>query len=413
MGYTKTAIAGFSWLTAFRLVTRGVSLGKTVVVARFLNPTQFGLFGIATLLLSFVEVITETGVNIFLIQQKKDTEEYYSSAWIVSIIRGTIIAGVMIIFSSLVANFFNAPDVTRLLYIMSLVPFIRGFINPAVITLQKNLLFQKEFYFRSTVLAIEIVATVILLFVSPTPESLIWGLVIGVISEVLLSYIFISPRPNLVYNKGYISELISHGKWITGATVFNYGFERGDNFVVGRMLGAQSLGIYDMAYRFSMLPITEISDVINKVAFPVYVKISDDYVRLKRAFLKTIGVITLLVSGIGIVLLLFTQPIVEIILGEQWISVVPILKILAVLGIIRAVSLSISSFLLSLQKQKYLTLTTLIGLAGMLITIVPAINMWGIIGAAYSACLGYFISVPFIIYFAWKSLESVRISSKK
>jgi O-antigen/teichoic acid export membrane protein len=411
MGYTKTAIAGFSWLTAFRFVTRGVSLGKTVVVARFLNPSQFGLFGIATLLLSFVEVITETGVNIFLVQQKKDTEAYYSSAWIVSIVRGTIIAAVMILSASFVANFFNAPDATNLLYIMSLVPFIRGFINPAVITLQKNLLFKKEFYFRTAILAIEIIATIILLYISPTPTSLIWGLVVGVVAEVTLSYIFISPRPNLIYNKGYISELIHHGKWITGATIFNYGFERGDNFVVGRMLGAQSLGIYDMAYRFSMLPITEISDVVNKVAFPVYVKISDDYVRLKRAFFKTIMVITLLVSVIGITIFLFTDPIVRLILGDQWISVIPILKVLSILGIIRAVSLSLSSFLLALQKQKYLTLTTFIGLSGMIITIIPAINSFGIIGAAYAACFGYIFSVPFILYFAWTSLQTVRASS--
>ncbi|HRN69783.1 MAG TPA: oligosaccharide flippase family protein, partial [Candidatus Woesebacteria bacterium] len=76
MGYTKTAITGFSWLTAFRVLTRGVSLGKTAVVARFLSPAQFGMFGIATLLLSLVEVLTETGVNVFLVQQKEKPEEY-------------------------------------------------------------------------------------------------------------------------------------------------------------------------------------------------------------------------------------------------------------------------------------------------------------------------------------------------
>jgi O-antigen/teichoic acid export membrane protein len=411
MGYTKLAITGFSWLTAFRFVTRGVSLGKTALVARFLTPSQFGLFGIATLLLSFVEVITETGVNIFLIQQKKDTEEYYSSAWIVSVIRGSLIAVVMVLSAPYVARFFNSPEATSLLYVMSLVPFIRGFINPAVIKLQKELLFKKEFFFRSIVLAIEIIGTVILLIIDPTPSSLIWGLVIGVIAEVILSYFVISPRPNLKYNRGYISELIHHGKWITGATIFNYGFERGDNIIVGRILGAQSLGIYDMAYRFSMLPITEISDVVNKVAFPVYVKISDDYLRLKKALFKTVGTITLLVTGIGLFIIFFTDPIVRIILGEQWVSVIPVLKILAVLGIIRAVSLSISSFLLALRKQKYLTLTTFIGLTGMLFTIIPAISVWGIIGAAYAACFGYVLSVPFIIWFAWRSLENVKLES--
>src|SRR5690606_31875435 len=135
-------------------------------------------------------------------------------------------------------------------------------------------------------------------------------------------------------NKGYISELIHHGKWITGATIFNYGFERGDNIVVGRILGSQALGIYDMAYRFSMLPITEIAEIVNKVAFPVYVKISDDYLRLKRAFLRTIGMISLFVLIVGLTLFFFTEPIVRIILGERWLETVEVLQVLAILGIV-------------------------------------------------------------------------------
>src|SRR5690606_5906659 len=173
--------------TAFRVITRAVSLGKTVVVARFLSPSQFGLFGIATILLSLVEVITETGVNVFLVQQKDDIKKYLDSAWIVSIIRGTTIALVMIIAAPFVSQFFNAPGATPLLYVMSLVPFLRGFINPAVVIFQKELQFKKEFFFRSVVLLIEIAATFLLLYLNPSPISLIWGLVAGVLTEVILS----------------------------------------------------------------------------------------------------------------------------------------------------------------------------------------------------------------------------------
>lgn len=408
MGYTKTAIVGFSWLTAFRVVTRAVSLGKTAVVARFLSPSQFGLFGIATILLSFVEVMTETGVNVFLVQQKKDIDEYLDSAWIVSIIRGTIIAVVMFVSAPFVAGFFNAPDATTLLYAMSLVPFLRGFINPAVVIFQKELKFKTEFFFRTFVLFIEILVTFVLLFLNPAPISLIWGLVAGVITEVTLSYVVFKQHPRLRFNTGYLKKLFNHGKWITGASIFNYGFERGDDIVVGRLLGTQSLGIYDMAYRFSMLPITEVAEIINKVTFPVYVKISDDYKRLKRAYVRTISVISLLVITFGLILFIFPEQIIRIVLGEQWLEAVEVLRVLAVLGVIRAISLSISSFLLALQKQKYLTFTTLIGLVGMLVTIVPLINIYGLVGAAYAACLGYLLSVPVIVYYSITTLNSVK-----
>lgn len=410
MGYTKKAVIGFSWLSAFRIVTRVVSLGKTAIVARFLSPAQFGLFGIATLLLALVEVITETGVNVFLVQEKDDIDEYLSTAWIVSIVRGVIIAAIMIACTPFVSRFFNAPDAAPLLYVMSLVPLLRGFINPAVVKFQKELLFKKEFFFRTVVLSIEIISTIVLLLINPEPISLIWGLVIGVICEVVFSFWIVQPRPRFNYNRSYLSKLIHHGKWITGAVIFNYGFERGGNIAVGRLLNTQALGIYDMAYRFSMLPITEVADMVNRVVFPVYVKISDDYTRLKRAYVRTIGIVSLIVLPFGIIAFLFPEFIVRIILGDTWIAVAPVLQILAVLGVIRAISLALQSILLALKKQRYLMYTTCIALIGMLVTVVPFINLYGVVGAAYAACFGYLISVPFIVYYSLSALQSVKQS---
>ena len=71
MGYTKVVIKGFSWIGAFRIVTRGMSFLRTLVVARLLTPSQVGVFGIATIVLSLIEILTETGINIFLIQKKR------------------------------------------------------------------------------------------------------------------------------------------------------------------------------------------------------------------------------------------------------------------------------------------------------------------------------------------------------
>lgn len=408
MGYTKQAIKGFSWLTAFRVVTRAVSLLKTAIVARFLSPAQFGLFGITTLVLSLVEVITETGVNIVLVQEKEDIDKYLGTAWLVSILRGVLIAAVMLDASPYVAGFFHAPDSQVLIMVMSLVPLLRGFINPAVVKLQKELLFQREFMYRTVNLIIEIAFTLILLYFYPEPMSLVVGLLAGVISELILSFVIVAPRPSFQYHKAYFSKLISHGKWITAGTVLNYGFERGDNIVVGRLLGTQSLGIYDMAYRFSMMPITEVSDMVVRVVFPVFVKISDDYARLKRAYLRMIGVITLIVLPFGIIVFLFPQQIITILLGSKWLPAADVLRILAFLGVVRAVSQAVASILLALQKQRELSIATFVGLAGLLLTIFPLVSRFGIVGAAYAAFLGYFASVPFIIYFSWKALAEVK-----
>src|SRR4029079_5244964 len=104
MGYTRETIKGISWLGAFRIFTRALSFLRTLVVARVLNPFQFGIFGIATLVLAFIEVMTETGINIFLVQNKERVEEYIDTAWIVSILRGLVISTAIILCSPLVST---------------------------------------------------------------------------------------------------------------------------------------------------------------------------------------------------------------------------------------------------------------------------------------------------------------------
>lgn len=408
MGYTKTAIKGFSWLTGLRFIARGFSVLKTMIVARFLSPSQFGLFGIASLVLSFVEVVTETGVNVFLVQEKGNINKYLGTALIVSAARGTIIALVMAITTPFVAAFFKAPDSANLLYAMSAVPFLRGFINPSVVRFQRDLSFDREFYFRSINIGVEIVTTIILLLVYPEPISLVLGILAGVIAEVVLSYIMVKPIPKLDWNKTHIKKLLHHGKWITASGIFNYGFERGDNIFVGRMLGTAALGIYDMVYRFSMLPVTEVVITVSRVTLPVYVKISDDYERLKAAYLKTIGTVALLTIPFGLIIALFPKFFVLLLLGDKWLEAVPVLQVLALLAVVRGISITFSDILYALKKQNYITLTTFIGLAGLLITIIPFINNFGLLGAAYSASLGYLISVPFTLFFSIRALLEVK-----
>src|SRR5215216_2138171 len=92
MGYTKIAAKGISWISLLRISTRVITILRLSILGRILTPTQFGFFGIASLVLALLEVLTETGINVFLVQEKKEIKEYINSAWVVSIIRGVVLS---------------------------------------------------------------------------------------------------------------------------------------------------------------------------------------------------------------------------------------------------------------------------------------------------------------------------------
>ena len=408
MGYTRQAIKGISWMSLFRIISRILAFFKIAVLARVLTPSQFGVFGIASIVLAFLEIITETGINIILIQAKKETKGYLDSAWVVSIARGIIISFGIIILSPLISSFFKTPDAFGILLLISLVPLIKGFINPAEIQFRKKLNFKYEFWFRTILFLVDAMVAVIFALITQSVYSLVIGLLAGAVLEVILSFALIKPTPKLILNRNYLRDILHKGKWITAYGIFNYLSENGDNIFVGKMLGSSSLGIYQMAYKLSILPISEVSDVVSQVVFPVYSKIEEDTKRLLKAYFKTMVLTILGGVAVGGIIFLYPKEIVTIILGSQWLSVVPVLKVLSIYGIFRTISGPSSALFLAKGKQNYVTLMNFTRFSAILITIFPLILIYGITGAGYSVLIGVLIELPIIILFIFKIFKSIN-----
>jgi lipopolysaccharide exporter len=406
MGYTKTTILGVSWMSFFRIITRILSFLKIAVLARILTPAQFGVFGIGFLVLTFLEIFLETGINIILIQTKKEIDNYIDSAWVVSIIRGILMSILIIIFSPFIANYFNTPQALGILLFISVIPLVRGFINPAEVKFKKDLKFKYEFWFRSAIFLVDSVVTILALIITHSIYSLVLGLLAGAITEVVLSFVLVKPVPKFKIRSGYFKEIVNKGKWITAYGIFNYLGENGDNLVVGKILGSTSLGFYQMAYKLSILPISEVSDVVSQVVFPIYTKIENDTKRLTRAFLKTTGIISMGSLLVGGVIYFFPVEIITVILGNQWVSAAPVLKILSLYGIFRAISGPASALFLAKGKQNYVTYMVFVRFAVLAITIYPLIMMFGLIGAGYSALLSVLAEIPVITYFIFRIYNS-------
>lgn len=409
MGYTSKAIRGISWMTGFRVTTRVLVFIKTVVLARVLSPTQFGVFGIASLVLTFLEILTETGINVFIIQSKKNIEEYVNSAWVVSILRGILISLILILCSPLIASFFNTPEAQGILLFISTVPFVRGFINPAVVRLQKDLKFQYEFWFRSTIFFFDATVAVIFAMATHSVYSLVWGFLAGALLEVILSFVMIKPRPRFIIDKDYFREIFHKGKWVTMYGIFGYLTDNGDNVIVGRLMGSSPLGLYQMAYKISILPISEVSDAVSRVVFPVYAKIAGDKKRLLRAFLKTNFYAFSASFTLGSLIFLFPTQIVSILLGKNWLAIVPVLQVLAIYGVLRTIAGPASALFLSVGKQNYVTMMISIRFLGLAFTIYPLVRLFGLLGAGYSALISVVVEIPVVFYLIYLVFKSKKI----
>lgn len=405
MGYFKNTLHGVSWSAAQRVTIRGVSVLRVAVLARLLSPAEFGIFGIATITLALLEVFLETGVNVFLIQEKSDIKKYIDSAWVASIGRGIIMSLLLIGFAPFVASFFKSPESLGVLILIGFVPLLRGFINPSIIYFQRDIKFHKEFWYRTSLFLIDTVVTIILVFLTHSVYGLLIGMLASIFSEIVISFFFASPRPKLNFNVEYIKLILHRGKWVTLFGIFGYLAQEGDTIAVGRMTNIASLGQYNMAYTIAILPI-EASDVVNQVVFPVYTKIAHDRTRLFRAFFRTTVLLTAGISLVSVFIYCFTTPLVSIFLGAKWVVIIPVLRLLIIYGTLQAIFGSVSSIFLAIEKQKYLTILSLVKVLGLGFTIIPSILIFGTIGAAYSVILSVLVEIPLFIYFTGKVFMS-------
>lgn len=407
MGYTGQAFRGLSWLGLLRASTRVITFLRLAILARILTPAQFGIFGVASLTLSFLEIITETGINIFLIQEKKDIREYINSAWAVSILRGFVIGFVLIITAPFIASFFKSPQSTSIIYLIALVPIVRGFINPSIVYIHKDIQFHKEFYLRLFLFAIDASIAIWAAFVTKSAASFAYGLIASAFAEVTLSFLFFSPKPRLSPKLDKMKHIVRRGWWVTLTGLFSYFSDNGDNLAVGRILGTSQLGLYQVAYRLSTVPVSEITDVVNKVVFPVYSKFADDRERLLRAFRKVTVLSSVVASLSGLFIFVFAEQIIIIIVGPNWLSAVPAIKILSIYAIFRTIFGNFAPFFLSLGRQDYVAKMTLFRVFALAVTIVPLVNLYGMVGASFSALISIFVEAPVILFFFRKALKSL------
>jgi O-antigen/teichoic acid export membrane protein len=405
MGYKTHAFKSISWMGLLRGATRGVAFIRLAILARILSPAQFGVFGVASLILALLEVLTDTGINVFLIQKKEESSDYISSAWIVSIARGILIATLLVVLAPFIAKFFNSPASYNVILLIAIAPFIRGFINPSIINTQKDIQFHKEFYVRTTLLFIDAATAITVAFITKSAQSLAWGLIISALFEVALSFLFFKPRPRLSLNIAQVKHIGGRGWWVTLTGIFVYLSENLDNITVGKMLGTEALGLYQSAYKISTLTISEINEVVNKVTFPVYTKLADDKDRLRRAFFKVVLTTSAAAFVLGIFIFIFAEQIVLIILGPSWTGAIPVVRVLAFYGILRTFFGNFSAFFLSLEKQNYVAATTLVRLVVLIAVIVPLISVFGMVGAGYAMLISIIAEIPVIAYFTNKVLR--------
>lgn len=406
----KRSIKGGFWVFSIRIIGNGFGIVRLIILARILAPQDFGIMGIAMLTMTVLETFSQTGFHAALVQKKTNIEPYLNAAWTFLLIRGFIIFAILFFSAPLVSIFFKSPLAKPVIQVLGIYAVIQALTNIGVVYFEKELEFNKQFMYKISGTIVDLFVSIILSILLKNVWALVYGLLAGQITMLLVSYIIQPYRPKLSFNWKQVKELFVFGKWILGSSILGFIVKQGDDIVVGKMINASALGLYQMAFRLSNLPATEITHVISKVTFAAYSKIQDNVSRLRNAVTRTLRLVSIISVPMGGGMFILAAEMTRVILGEKWLPMVPAFELLCYIGIVRSITANFGSILNSQGRPDIQTRASLLNTVILALSIYPLIKHFGMIGAVYSRMLTFLSQLyvwPFVLRILQMSLKEM------
>jgi len=403
----RVAKAGL-WSFTLRFSSRLFTLVRIIVLARLLAPNDFGLMGLALLLMTAVEKFSETGFLSALVQKKENISEYLDAAWTAQIIRSIVLFVILFVGAPLAARFFDAPRAIAIIRVIAFAELFKGFTNIGVVYFRKELEFNKQFVYQFSGIIVDLVVAISAALILKSVWALVFGLIAGHFVKLTMSYVIHPYRPRIRIDLRKIGELFTYGRWVLAYVVIGFFAMRADSAVLGKMLGITALGFYQMAYRISNLVGTEVAEVLSMVVFPAFSKLQSNIPKLREGFFRSLEVTASISIPLCAGLALLGFDFICLLLGEKWMPMIQALRLLTIAAPFLAFMRIICPLFSAVGRPKLTFLMQLSRLGVLGAFLFPLTKNFGMVGTTSAVLL----SVLLIIPIWWrKAAEIVEVSS--
>lgn len=388
---TRMAI-GIAWMVGARLMDRAIGVISTLILARLLVPADFGLVAMATAIGGVLDLLGAFNFDLALIQKEKAERRHYNTVWTFNVLFGVCCGIALVALAGPAATFYKEARLTEVMYALSLSYFISAFSNIGVVNFRKELDFKSEFSFIFIRRLVTFAITMLAAYTLRSYWALIIGMTAGRAVGAALSYTMNSYRPSFTLSAA--KELFHFSKWMLVNNFLFFLLHDGCTFIVGRLFGVATLGTYSVAYEISSLPSTELVAPINRVTFPGFSKmVTID--EKARAYLKVLGMISLIILPIGIGTAAVAQPLVLTMLGTKWNSAIPLIQLLAIHGAVSALRGNDGPLWMAMGRPREVTILVAVFLSILFPALYYCVPRFGVVGIGFAYLAAHVPTQPY------------------
>lgn len=402
MSLRQQAVQGVLWSVVQKWGREAISFVILVALSRLLSPQAFGLVALAFVFTDVVNIFLDQGFSAAIVQREDLEDGHLDTAFWISVLSGILLTAGAIAASGLIGALFNEPRLAPVVRWLSIGFILNAFSSTQMAILQRALAF-KSLAVRS--MAAKVVGGTVgvsLAFAGFGVWSLVAQKLAGGLAAIVVLWRASDWRPGFKVSKRHYKDLFTFGVSIVGNNLLKTCVRRSDDFLIGYFLGPTLLGFYTVGYRLLLVVIRLVTGIINAVAFPTFSRLQHNPERMRRAFYKVTQYTSLLAFPVFIGLAVLAPDVVPALFGAKWAPSVPVLQVLAFIGILESVMAFNGSVMRASGKPSWqlgiMLLTSIGSVIGFLIAV-----RWGIVAVASAFVIVGYLIAP-ISYLAVRKL---------
>jgi len=327
---------------------------QLLVLTRLLTPSDFGLMGMAIVVIGCATLIADMGIGTAIIHQQSITKENLSGLYWLNILSGSAVFFALLFLTPVVIDVYREPRLSNVIFPLSFLFLIVPLGQQFQVLLEKALEFRRLANIEVFAACVGVVVAIALGLIRSDVLALVGGTLASAAAKafMLAAIGWKQWRPSLIFRWRDLKGFVSFGLQHSGQRSVNYITAHVDVFLIGSLLGAQTLGYYSVAFNLVNLPSSKINTILSRVFFPAFAVVQTDIGKIRKGYLR----MQEFASMVNIPLLLgmaVVAPVaIPLFFGSSWAPTVILLQILVVVGLSRSIGGTVGSLLLALGRPK-------------------------------------------------------------
>lgn len=373
---------GIMWTAFFNAIQFFIHFGSSIILARILFPEDFGLMGIAMIVVQFSRRMANFGFMMALVQRHDINEHHKNTVFTVNLALMSLITLSIVAASGLLADFFNDQRVQLILAVISFDFVLKGILAVPRALLRREMKFKQVEFARTVGQAVNLISPIGFALLGWGVWSLVWGTLLGSAINAAITIYYAGWVPKFRFNKAAFNDVFSFGIWAFIDNYLNYFILKIDYFLIGKFINASQLGLYERAFNMMNMPRDQIVKNLNNVLFPAFSRMQTEPKKVVKAFKKVVASLSFLSYPIMIWLYFAAPSLIMTLYGPKWVEMIVPLQIMCISGLFNVFSMILLPVILSHAQIMQRAIRQFIFLIFLAVSIYFSLP-WGITGVSW------------------------------